>query len=375
MNDFQRERIQSYGNQSDHNSDLQLKVDSLNLLRERDQSSDDAPAMSTIAVKDNAKALLTIGSVAVFYGLGEGVRSVDALNEAKYAVKYPRTNPDLFCFGNAEKKFTEAVRECSTLHAKLELKSDRLYPAQVNLEAAFDEAREVIQTYRNAFQKGETFAGVSPELAMKRHEFLTKTGLWRLGSGGRTADQYIGSLTDVENSSKLFVEGTREANMIRGLVVARRVESQLQKSLAELSDRYSIKKTEVLAMKDEIMKSSSKSAFIQGFKSGSTVTGACLLAGHLADKAIGIESSSNSLPRAALDGFVVPTILLSNLPKPTKIAISATSFGISRAFGLTNNRKEGASEEPAIQFNIASYSENQIPSAYKTMKGLSRIEG
>ena len=372
MNDLLAEREQDKADlveSHSHKADSPLVLEALRLFRSGSNHGIDNVLSEKLPGEIDPKPLLSAACFASFNGLWQGASSAIELDEAKYAVKNPRTNPDLFNHGSTAKKFSELVREASTLKVMCELKTDKLYPAQINLEAAFTEAREVIQTNRNALQKADTVVpGVSPDLAMKRHEFLTKNGLWRLGSGGRTADQYIGSLADVENSSKLFAEGTREANMIRGLEIARRVESQFQKDLAEVSARYSIKKSEILTLKSEIMKCSSKSVFLQGFKTGASVTGGCMLAGYFADKALGIESSSNSLPRAALDGFVIPTILLSNLSKPSKIVIAATTFGVSRSLGKPESSKQDANPDPTLWFTVTRY--NEDPESTRELKTL-----
>jgi len=344
MNEFIAEREQPRSS-FDENQKLKcrslLQVDALSLLQSSSSASDKVSEQSANSKTSfSLKPLVTAGSFAAVSGAIEGTSSIANAKNAKFALENPKTHPELYREGSMANRLLKTTQTIDALEILRESNIKSLNVAKSNLSTANTEAAAVLKLHTEADAARNMF--LSPEQVTKRREFLTGQGLATLAYDGNKADSYIGTYQDVRDNAKLFHEGSREANLIHTIENIRVKTMKVEANLRELQSSLEIHNTELSALKTKISNTSTNTAFLKGFKSGTAISGACLLAGHCADKAMGIESSANSFLRSSLDGLVVPTALLSNLSKPLKVTIVAASFGLSRTLGVIEYRKNAS---------------------------------
>ena len=148
----------------------------------------------------------------------------------------------------------------------------------------------------------------------------------------------IGSIEDAAMARSVFFEGTREANMIRGLELTRRDYNRAKERLTELDKNLRSRVTAHDAVKDAISKTSYRDKLTSGLKSGFAISAASIGTGYVADKMLGSGNASKSIPRLALDGVATPAVLASELPARLRLPIAAASFIGSRTISIMKER-------------------------------------
>ena len=328
----QRE-LDQHNEQDSTNSEL----DPLTLL-----SSD---RFNQIGYSNNNSDPLTDGLVRfnrVAFGLGlsslfGAISKERDYNEALCALN--DKDPTLHVYSNNKltRQYVDAYTDVKNLKSQIDAETKSALQAELHVKFAEIEARSVRHSYEGFRGTIREFTLTDSHLELFRKQRAFLTGEQLLGMNGRPieADKFIGSVDEVRDSTKLFSEGSQEANMLRGLERTQTAKIIAANTLEQTNKELALKSAELNRLKIKITDSVSRKWEVRSaLGSGVAISGACMLAGHVIDSSLGSDAPINSTLRVGIDGFVVPAVLMSHaIPKPQKFAIASALFTASRIAG------------------------------------------
>lgn len=280
----------------------------------------------------NASYLRAIGAGTIAVGAGEMARLYSA-KEMVNLIASNKAQANPLIPSKLASRLAREAEEIKELSYKMVDAFETKRLSMLHLENANDELKAVVTVHEE-----KAFAGEASAMSAKQLRFL-KNGaeINELGFGKIHSSELIGSIDDAAMARKIFVQGTREANMIRGLERARRDYVLARERVTDLDETLRSRVASNNAITEVVSKTSYRDKLTHGISSGFAISAASIGTGYLADKMLGSNDASQSLPRLALDGVATPAVLASELPARLRIPLAAASFIGARALGVIEN--------------------------------------